>query len=90
MRQSISIILQCINKIPNGSIMLDNHKIAIPCRSDLKKSMEALIHHFKLYSKGTILHKNEVYIATEAPKGEFLRRDQLSILLYIINIIIIK
>lgn len=71
MRQSNSIILQCINKIPKGSIMLDNHKITNPGRLDLKKSMEALIHHFKLYSKGILLPKNEIYVATEAPKGEF-------------------
>jgi NADH:ubiquinone oxidoreductase subunit D len=73
MRQSISIILQCINQIPEGSIKTDNKKLTTPSKKEMKKSMEALIHHFKLYSMGTSLPKNETYVATEAPKGEFLK-----------------
>lgn len=78
MRQSTHLILQCINNMPEGPIKVENHKITPPCRLDVKTSMEALIHHFKLYSKGVSIKKNEVYVATEAPKGEFLRHRQQS------------
>jgi NADH dehydrogenase (ubiquinone) Fe-S protein 2 len=71
MRQSLKIILQCINNIPKGPIKTDNTKVTPPSRKDLKNSMEALIHHFKLYSKGFIIEPNEAYVAVEAPKGEF-------------------
>lgn len=71
MRQSLKIILQCINNIPKGPIKTDNTKITPPSRKDLKNSMEALIHHFKLYSKGFTIEPNEAYVAVEAPKGEF-------------------
>nr|YP_009350054.1 NADH dehydrogenase subunit 7 [Spongospora subterranea]AIK19922.1 NADH dehydrogenase subunit 7 [Spongospora subterranea] len=71
MRQSLKIILQCINNIPEGPIKVDNKKITAPSRTDLKTSMEALIHHFKLYSKGFAVDPNEAYVAVEAPKGEF-------------------
>lgn len=71
MRQSLSLILQCINQIPEGPVKLNNKKLTTPSRVDLKSSMEALIHHFKLYSKGFSIEKGEVYVATEAPKGEF-------------------
>jgi NADH-quinone oxidoreductase subunit D len=72
MRQSVSIISQCLNKIPEGPIKTDNKKLTTPSKKEMKKSMEALIHHFKLYSIGTSISKNETYVATEAPKGEFL------------------
>jgi NADH dehydrogenase (ubiquinone) Fe-S protein 2 len=70
MRQSISIINQCINLIPLGSIKTDNYKFIIPSRANLKFSMEALINHFKLYSEG-FLFSGFSYTAVEAPKGEF-------------------
>jgi NADH:ubiquinone oxidoreductase subunit D len=71
MRQSLKIIDQCINKIPNGIIKTDDNKLFAPSRSLMKQSMESLIHHFKLYSEGVIVPKNEVYASVEAPKGEF-------------------
>jgi len=69
--QSINLIKQLINKIPSGVIKVENYKIAPPHRQGLKSSMEALIHHFKLYSSGFTIPKSESYIAIEAPKGEF-------------------
>lgn len=71
MRQSLCLILQCINQMPEGPIKLSDKKITSSSRLDLKSSMEALIHHFKLYSKGFNVKAGEVYVATEAPKGEF-------------------
>ena len=70
-RQSLNIIGQCLNKIPVGSIKADNQKIVPPTRLQIKQSMEALIHHFKLYSEGYIVPAGESYTAVEAPKGEF-------------------
>jgi NADH-quinone oxidoreductase subunit D len=71
MRQSLKIIEQAINKIPEGIIKTNDNKLVAPSRSLIKYSMESLIHHFKLYSEGFTVPKNEIYIATEAPKGEF-------------------
>nr|YP_010227891.1 NADH dehydrogenase subunit 7 [Polymyxa betae]CAG9644868.1 NADH dehydrogenase subunit 7 [Polymyxa betae] len=71
MRQSTHIILQCINQIPDGLIKVDDKKITPPSRREIKNSMEALIHHFKLYSKGFTIEPNETYVSAEAPKGEF-------------------
>lgn len=71
MRESIKLIFQCLEKIPQGSIALDNKKIIPPKRVDMKTSMEALIHHFKLYTEGFHVPAGEVYVAIEAPKGEF-------------------
>nr|YP_010206407.1 Nad7 [Alaria crassifolia]UAX19919.1 Nad7 [Alaria crassifolia] len=71
MRQSLSIIYQCLNKMPVGSIKVDDAKISPPSRSEVKQSMEALIHHFKLYTEGVTVPAGETYTATEAPKGEF-------------------
>jgi len=71
MRQSLNIIQQCLNNIPNGNIKVDDAKISPPSRAEVKQSMEALIHHFKLYTEGMIVPVGETYIATEAPKGEF-------------------
>ena len=71
MRESLKIIHQCLNKIPEGSIKLDDHKITPPSRAHIKQSMEALIHHFKLHTEGIIVPAGETYTATEAPKGEF-------------------
>lgn len=71
MRQSLRIIRQCCEKMPDGPIKTDNRKIAPPPRREMKYSMEALIHHFKLYTEGYHVPKGEVYAAVEAPKGEF-------------------
>jgi len=71
MRQSLSILYQCINQIPNGLIKVDNRKIVPPPRAEMKSSMEALIHHFKLYSEGFHVPQGYMYQAVEAPKGEF-------------------
>jgi len=71
MRQSVSIISQCLNKIPDGLIKVDDNKISPPVREKMKSSMEALIHHFKLYSEGFYVPQGEAYTAVEAPKGEF-------------------
>jgi NADH-quinone oxidoreductase subunit D len=71
MRESISIILQCLNKIPFGHIKSQDKKLVAPTRSIMKFSMEALINHFKYFSEGFNVGKNEVYSKIEAPKGEF-------------------
>lgn len=71
MRESISIIRQCIEQMPSGPIKTLNRKIAPPPRAEMKQSMEALIHHFKLYTEGYHVPKGEAYGAVEAPKGEF-------------------
>ncbi len=73
MRQSIKIMRQCLDilrKTP-GLVLSDDHKVAPPRRAEMKQSMEALIHHFKLYSEGFHVPAGEVYAAVEAPKGEF-------------------
>jgi len=71
MKQSLKIISQCLNKIPNGLIKSKDSKLCPPIKTDLKQSMEAVIHHFKIYTNGVNIWPNETYIATEAPKGEF-------------------
>jgi len=71
MRQSLRIISQCLNQMPNGPVKLDDKKISPPSRSQMKQSMESLIHHFKLYTDGFNVPKGEVYTGIEAPKGEF-------------------
>lgn len=71
MRQSLHIINQCLNLMPAGPIKADNQKITPPSRLQLKQSMEALIHHFKLYTEGYLVPAGETYTAVEAPKGEF-------------------
>jgi len=71
MRESLKIIFQCINNIPNGLIKIDDRKITPPKRSDLKQSMESLIHHFMHYAQGFSVPAGETYTASEAPKGEF-------------------
>jgi len=71
MRESIKIIKDCINKLPSGPVKSIDGKITPPKREDLKTSMEALIHHFKLFSEGFRVSKGEIYTAVEAPKGEF-------------------
>ena len=71
MRQSISIINQCLNKIKPGPISIEDNKITPPKRYQMKKSMEALIHHFKLFTEGYRVPPGQIYKAVEAPKGEF-------------------
>lgn len=75
MRQSIGIMKQCIAKLraPDGQgpVMVVDNKIVPPKRGEMKRSMEALIHHFKLYTEGFHVPEGEVYAAVEAPKGEF-------------------
>ncbi|KAH9444290.1 hypothetical protein Pst134EA_032409 [Puccinia striiformis f. sp. tritici] len=69
-RQSLRIIHQCLNKIPAGQIKVDDYKLTPPPRASMKESMEALIHHFKLFSEGYNVPPGETYSAIEAPKGE--------------------
>lgn len=71
MRQSVSLILQCLEQIPEGLVKVNDNKISPPSRYELKTSMEALIHHFKLYTAGFSLPESLNYSAVEAPKGEF-------------------
>ncbi len=71
MKQSLSIINQCIKTIPKGPIIVQNNKFSPPKRGQMKRSMEALIHHFKLYTEGFKVPPGETYTAVEAPKGEF-------------------
>jgi NADH-quinone oxidoreductase subunit D len=75
MRQSIRIIRQCLEKLNSpegqGPHSAENNKVVPPKRGEMKRSMEALIHHFKLYSEGFRVPAGEVYCVTETPKGEF-------------------
>tara|TARA_Y100000588_G_C14190360_1_gene897755 strand:+ start:146 stop:1324 length:1179 start_codon:yes stop_codon:yes gene_type:complete len=71
MRESLRIIKQCIKDMPEGPVISQDHKITPPPRSEMKYSMEALIHHFKLYTEGYHVPVGETYTAVEAPKGEF-------------------
>jgi NADH-quinone oxidoreductase subunit D len=75
MRQSVRIMKQCIAKLREpagqGPVSVVNNKISPPNRAQMKRSMEALIHHFKLYTEGFHVPAGEVYAAVEAPKGEF-------------------
>lgn len=71
MRESLKIIEECIEKFPSGSIINNDNKITPPSRASLKSSMEALIHHYKIFTQGTSIPSSETYTASEAPKGEF-------------------
>jgi NADH-quinone oxidoreductase subunit D len=75
MRQSIRIMRQCIDRLRapegQGPVTVTDNKIVPPRRAEMKRSMEALIHHFKLYTEGFHVPAGEVYAAVEAPKGEF-------------------
>jgi NADH-quinone oxidoreductase subunit D len=71
MRQSIKMIEQCLNQMPKGHVLAKNPKVVPPTRLEMKTSMEAMIHHFKLYTEGFHVPKGEIYRAIEAPKGEF-------------------
>ena len=70
-RQSAKIMRQCLNEMPDGPVASNDRKIVPPKRAEMKQSMEALIHHFKLYTEGFHVPAGEVYVATESPKGEF-------------------
>jgi len=71
MRESLKIIRQCLAKLPPGPVKLQDNKITPPPRAEMKRSMEALIHHFKLYTEGFHVPAGATYTATESPKGEF-------------------
>jgi len=71
MRESVKIINQCLENMPKGAIKSFDGKITPPSKKELKESMEALIHHFKLFTEGYRVSKDEIYTAVEAPKGEF-------------------
>ena len=71
MRQSIAIMRQCAEKMPPGPVQVRDNKVSPPKRGEMKHSMEALIHHFKLYTEGYHVPPGETYTAIEAPKGEF-------------------
>ncbi|HKX56080.1 MAG TPA: NADH-quinone oxidoreductase subunit D [Xanthomonadales bacterium] len=73
MRQSAAIVLQCVEwlRANPGPVMLKNFKIVPPTREEMKDDMEALIHHFKLFTEGYCVPAGETYAAIEAPKGEF-------------------
>ncbi|AJP71874.1 NADH-quinone oxidoreductase subunit D [Sphingomonas hengshuiensis] len=70
-RQSARIMKQCLNEMPEGPVLTLDRKVAPPKRGEMKHSMEALIHHFKLFTEGYHVPAGEVYVATESPKGEF-------------------
>jgi NADH-quinone oxidoreductase subunit D len=71
MRESLKIVRQCIKEMPGGPATSVDHKATPPKRGEMKHSMEALIHHFKLYTEGYHVPAGETYTAVEAPKGEF-------------------
>jgi len=71
MRESLKIIDQCLKRMPEGPVKTPDHKITPPSRGEMKRSMEALIHHFKLYTEGYHVPAGETYTVVEAPKGEF-------------------
>ncbi|MCS7268433.1 MAG: NADH-quinone oxidoreductase subunit D [Geminicoccaceae bacterium] len=70
-RESVKIIRQCLEQMPEGPVRVQDYKIAPPPRALMKSSMEALIHHFKLYTEGVRVPAGEVYAAVESGKGEF-------------------
>jgi NADH dehydrogenase (ubiquinone) Fe-S protein 2 len=71
MRESIRIIIQCLNKLPEGPIKVDDGKIVPPSRINMKESMESLIHHFKFFTENFTVPVGQTYTSVEAPKGEF-------------------
>jgi len=71
MRESVKIVRQCLRDLPAGDHITSNRKVAPPSRGEMKRSMEALIHHFKLYTEGLHVPAGDAYVATESPKGEF-------------------
>ena len=71
MRESLKIMKQALTQLPDGEVRVNDYKIAPPPRAEMKNSMEAMIHHFKLYTEGYHVPAGETYTAVEAPKGEF-------------------
>ncbi len=71
MRESLRIVHQCLDQMPSGPVKVDDRKISPPPRAEMKTSMEALIHHFKIYTEGYHVPAGETYTVVEAPKGEF-------------------
>ena len=71
MRQSTRLIKQCLERLPEGPVRIQDNKFTPPKRQEMKRSMEALIHHFKLYTEGYHVPQGATYTATESPKGEF-------------------
>jgi NADH-quinone oxidoreductase subunit D len=71
MRQSVYIIQQCLERMKPGAVKIEDRKFTAPRRQEMKRSMEALIHHFKLYTEGFHIPAGSTYTATESPKGEF-------------------
>jgi len=71
MRQSLKIMQQCLRDMPEGDVKTNDYKVCPPPRAEMKNSMEALIHHFKLFTEGYHVPAGETYTAVEAPKGEF-------------------
>jgi NADH-quinone oxidoreductase subunit D len=71
MRQSLKLMRQCLERLPGGPVKVNDYKVSPPPRAEMKASMEALIHHFKLYTEGYHVSAGETYTAVEAPKGEF-------------------
>ena len=69
--ESIKIMKQAIEKMPDGPVKTNDYKVCPPPRAEMKSSMEAMIHHFKLYTEGYHVPAGETYAAVEAPKGEF-------------------
>ncbi len=71
MYQSLKIMQQACADLPDGPVQTANQKVTPPKRGEMKRSMEALIHHFKLYTEGYHVPAGDIYAAVEAPKGEF-------------------
>jgi NADH-quinone oxidoreductase subunit D len=73
MRQCARIVKQCVDwlRVNSGPVIVDDHKLVPPRREEMKEDMEALIHHFKLFTEGFCIPAGECYAAVEAPKGEF-------------------
>lgn len=70
-RQSIKLIRQCLKQMPDGPSIIENYKVAPPPKATMRRSMEALIHHFKLFTEGFHVPAGETYTVVETPKGEF-------------------
>ena len=70
MRESVKIIDQCLAAMPDGPVKVVDNKISPPSRSQMKNSMEALIHHFKIFTEGFHVPEGETYAAVESPRGE--------------------
>ncbi len=70
-RESLKIMRQCLEQMPEGPVRVQDQKVTPPTRAEMKRSMEALIHHFKLYTEGVHVPAGEVYAAIESSKGEF-------------------